>query len=845
MLWMYDIKPDSMLMNKARAPSKCQDGDNMSYSEKEALKELPESSSWRKPSGTGEYDHMELIDYIDGLFIDVQSYQTTGLLKRTNIWKYTPYKSSGFKEKQPFRVNFKEKHRERVAEVAKKKNSCHNCGSTDHYANNCPKAKKRVYAIEKVPEEESLTEDSEADSMGDAIREHSDDDQEPREELLVKYQEQTPLKIQDIQLEAGMPQDTANKNLCKQTQDAQTFLVTPTKGMWRTALHSGKKVSGQPLSKLGNQLFPTKAKNLKSESGKITSIGTIIKELIIPHKKGNIRVNPEFVVLDYAHIQGFFLGTDYQKIEGQFSTTLTSKQKLSLLRVLRQNRPAFAIGEEPLGKIRGHDIELYLDVERPYPPILRRPPYPASLQTTKGIEKHINELLDMNVIRKVGRNEIVEITTPVLITWHDGKSRLCGGFRALNYYTKADRYPIPRIPHPLDKLAKAIYITKMNCMKAVHQNRVKPSSMKLLRIICYMVIYEYTRIPFVIKNEPAHFQRMMNTIFQEEILEVWMVVYIDDVIIYSETWEDNLQYIDRVLSKCTPINLKISLQKGNFGQQELLALGHKVSGLSMAIDQNKVAAGLQKPVPRNIKEIQYFLGFASYYRNQIKHFAHIASSLYKLCSKDKVFGITKEKRDAYERIKYELTNAPVRIFPDFELPFKLYIDAACSQGLGAALHKRHILDGELREGVICYISRKLKDSEARYGDTQTEFLFLVWALENIHYYLVGAVFEVYTDCTALKYLLNMKTTNRHILRWRIAIQEYRGNMTIIYKEGKIHTNADGLSRWPLDNAKSNTAYDPEVEAKIPIHFMEIDRKRNFRFSEWSPESGTPDSGNTD
>ncbi|MBW0556732.1 hypothetical protein O181_096447 [Austropuccinia psidii MF-1] len=197
----------------------------------------------------------------------------------------------------------------------------------------------------------------------------------------------------------------------------------------------------------------------------------------------------------------------------------------------------------------------------------------------------------------------------------------------------------------------------------------------------------------------------------------------------------------------------------------------------------------------------------------MKHFSPITSSLYKLCSKDVVFEITKERRDAYERIKHEVTNAPVLIWPDFELPFKLYIDSACSQGLGAALHQRQIVDGEPREGVICYISRELKYSEARYGATQTEFLRLVWALEKLHYYLEGAVFELYTYCTVLKPFIKMKSINRHIC--------------------------------PLDNVKSNPAYDPEAEAKIAIHFMEIDRRKNFRFFEWAPESGTLDSGNTD
>ncbi|MBW0524504.1 hypothetical protein O181_064219 [Austropuccinia psidii MF-1] len=248
--------------------------------------------------------------------------------KRTNMGKFTPYKSSGLKENQRFRVELKEKPKERVAEVAKKRNPC-------------PKAKKKFYAIEKVPAEESPTEDFDSDSMGDAIRERSDDDQPPREEFLVEYQEETPLEIQDIQLEAEMPQDTAKKNFCKHTQHAQTFLVTPNKGMAYThgkatkmsvcidnaqnplIIDSGAYCSIVVRNYLDNhftnwekQLSPTKANKFKSASGKMMSIGTIIKEILIPHRKGNIRLNPEFVVLDDSHIQGFLLRTDYQRMYG-------------------------------------------------------------------------------------------------------------------------------------------------------------------------------------------------------------------------------------------------------------------------------------------------------------------------------------------------------------------------------------------------------------------------------------------------------------------------------------------------------------------------------------------------
>ncbi|MBW0522349.1 hypothetical protein O181_062064 [Austropuccinia psidii MF-1] len=227
-------------------------------------------------------------------------------------------------------------------------------------------------------------------------------------------------------------------------QDTQTSLVTPTEGMayihgtstkmtvcidnaqHPLSIDSGAHFSIVARNYLDHHLpnweiqdLPTKEKNFKSESGRITSIGPIIKEIIIPHRRGNIRLYPDKnrnITIGTYKGKKFSLDIDQISThdplerllnefrEGQLSTNLTSKQKLSLLKILRKDRPGLAICEEPLGKIRGHDIELYLDVERPYPTLLRRPPYPESLEPRKETEKHVNELLEMDFIRKIRYN---------------------------------------------------------------------------------------------------------------------------------------------------------------------------------------------------------------------------------------------------------------------------------------------------------------------------------------------------------------------------------------------------------------------------------------------------------
>ncbi|MBW0511557.1 hypothetical protein O181_051272 [Austropuccinia psidii MF-1] len=183
--------------------------------------------------------------------------------------------------------------------------------------------------------------------------------------------------------------------------------------------------------------------------------------------------------------------------------------------------------------------------------------------------------------------------------------------------------------------------------------------------------------------------------------------------------------------------------------------------------------------------------------------------------------MTVDRVKTFESLRQALTTAPLLLMPDFNLPFKLYINAS-GDGLGSALNQVPIINFEPVEGPICFISGQIKPTEARYGASQMECLCRVWALEKLNYFLEGCVFELITNCTTVKSLLNMKTPNRHILRWQIAIQEYRANMTIVHKDENIHKNADGLNRCPLPNNIDNPAYAPgEASPQSPIEGISI------------------------
>ncbi|MBW0473137.1 hypothetical protein O181_012852 [Austropuccinia psidii MF-1] len=178
--------------------------------------------------------------------------------------------------------------------------------------------------------------------------------------------------------------------------------------------------------------------------------------------------------------------------------------KEEFIEILFQYREAFASDNKPLGAMKSHEVDVMLNVERPHTPLLRSPAYPASPRDREALETHIDELMKLGVLANIGHNEEVEVTTAVMITWNDDKSRMVGDFRALNTYTIPHRYPIPRIHETLTQLSKEEFITSMDSLKHFNQNVLTPNDRKLLRRIAHCGIYEYLRRPFGIKNAPSH-----------------------------------------------------------------------------------------------------------------------------------------------------------------------------------------------------------------------------------------------------------------------------------------------------------------------------------------------------
>ena len=360
--------------------------------------------------------------------------------------------------------------------------------------------------------------------------------------------------------------------------------------------------------------------------------------------------------------------------------------------------------------------------------------------------------------------------------------RLVVDYRPLNAATIKNKYPLPRINDLFDQLSGATVFSKMDLRSGYHQIKIRTEDIPKTAFTTRYGLYEYTVMSFGLTNAPATFMRLMNSVFME-YLDKFVVIYIDDILIYSKTEEEHAEHLRLVLTKLREHRLYAKFSKCEFWLRELIFLGHVVSANGVAVIPDKVQSILEMKAPTTVKGVRRFLGLAGYYRRFIENFSKIAKPMTELLKKDKKFEWSEKAEQAFQLLKTKLTTAPVLVLPDTSKDFVIFCDAS-HQGLGCVLMQ----DGH----VVAYASRQLKPHELNYPTHDLELAAVVHALKQWRPYLFGNRCEIYSDHQSLKYLFTQPDLNLRQRRWLELIKDY--DVGINYQPGKANVVADALSR---------------------------------------------------
>ena len=298
--------------------------------------------------------------------------------------------------------------------------------------------------------------------------------------------------------------------------------------------------------------------------------------------------------------------------------------------------------------------------------------------------------------------------------------RLVVDYRPLNAVTIKNKYPLPRINDLFDQLAGATVFSKMDLRSGYHQIKIRKEDIPKTAFVTRYGLYEYKVMSFGLTNAPATFMRLMNSVFME-YLDKFVVVYIDDILIYSKTEEEHAEHLCLVLTKLREHRLYAKFSKGEFWLKELIFLGHVVSAEGVSVIPDKIQTILKWEAPKSVKEVRSFLGMAGYYRRFIESFSKIAKPMTDLLKKDKKFEWSEKAEESFQTLKTKLTTAPVLVLPDTTKDFVIFCDAS-HQGLGCVL---------MQEGhVVAYASRQLKPHELNNPTHDLELAAVVYALKQ-------------------------------------------------------------------------------------------------------------------
>uniref|UniRef100_A0A3B3BNF8 Gypsy retrotransposon integrase-like protein 1 n=1 Tax=Oryzias melastigma TaxID=30732 RepID=A0A3B3BNF8_ORYME len=511
---------------------------------------------------------------------------------------------------------------------------------------------------------------------------------------------------------------------------------------------------------------------------------------------------------------------------------ISSEWKQRIIHKLNSVHEVFAKHELDFGKTDKVRHQIKLSDPTPF----KQRPRPIHPQDVDAVRSHLQDLLETGIIRE---SDSPFASPIVVVRKKDGGVRLCIDYRKLNLQTIKDAYALPKLEESFSALSGSKWFSVLDLKSGYYQIEMEEADKEKTAFVCPLGFWEFNRMPQGVTNAPSTFQRLMEKCVGELNLKE-VLVFIDDIIVFAPTLEEHETRLMRVLNKLKDYGLKLSLEKCVFFQTSVKYLGHVVSQDGVKTDPDKISTLTSWPVPKTLKELRSFLGFAGYYRRFVEGYSAIVKPLHELTAgypplqkglkplrEPQKYHNPKEPfggrwtpgcQQAFDTIIEKLTLAPVLAFADPQKPYILHTDAS-STGLGAILYQEH----EEKKRVVAYASRGLTKSESRYPAHKLEFLALKWAVtEKFSDYLYGAQFTVVTDSNPLTYLLTTAKLDATSYRWLSALSTY--NFKIVYRAGKRNADADGLSRRPHGELQEDPISNKEQERiqKFTQHHLHHD-----------------------
>ena len=434
------------------------------------------------------------------------------------------------------------------------------------------------------------------------------------------------------------------------------------------------------------------------------------------------------------------------------------------------------------GVLRGTNVEVH-DVILKDPEPVKSHYYKLPPPKLRALREEISKLLQDGVIQESSSS----YSSPCfLINKKDGSYRMVIDYRKVNKKIVDDFFPIPDINSIIQDVASANYISVVDMQSGFYQCNNTPLATRVSAFITEDGLYEFTRMPFGIKNAPATFSRMVEKIFRHHKASIRC--YIDDIVVYSGSWREHLHHLRTVFGILDESSLSVNLKKLQIGNGTVTYLGHQIGSGLVAPVQSKIQGIVDYNIPRNRRELQRFLGMAGYYRRFCERFSDLAKPLTDLLKGGVRFAWSEDCQRAFEALKAMLGSSPVLRAPDFYRPFVLTIDASAF-AMGAVLFQEH--NNDLMP--ISYFSRKFSETQLGYSTIERELLALVEACSHFQVFLkAGFPVKVLTDHNPLVHLTRLKHTNQRLLRWSVRLQDYP--LEIEHIKGKHNIMADAMSR---------------------------------------------------